>query len=88
MVFVFMGVIVICLRLLVYFFPNPAKNYITLKMGDFKSNIFEVFDLQGRKVLTGLLTSNQTNISISKLSKGTYTIGIQGQANKVVFVKE
>ncbi len=57
-------------------------------MDDFKSNIYEVFDLQGRKVLTGMLTSNQTNISISKLSKGTYTIGIQGQANKVVFVKE
>ena len=69
-------------------FPNPAKNYIILKMDDFKSNIYEVFDLQGRRVLSGMLTSNQTNISLSKLSKGTYTIGIQGQANKVVFVKE
>ena len=69
-------------------FPNPAKNYIILAMDDFKSNIYEVFDLQGRKVLTGLLTSNQTNISLSKLSIGTYTIGIQGQANKVVFVKD
>ncbi|MGB1729324.1 MAG: T9SS type A sorting domain-containing protein, partial [Crocinitomicaceae bacterium] len=59
-----------------------------LEMDDFKSNIYEVFDLQGRKVLTGMLTSNQTNISISKLSKGTYTIGIQGHTNKVVFVKE
>ena len=69
-------------------FPNPAKNYIILAMDDFKSNIYEIFDLQGRKVLTGMLTSNQTNISISKLSKGTYTIGIQGHTNKVVFVKE
>ena len=57
-------------------------------MDDFNYNIYEVFDLQGRKVLTGMLVSNQTSISISKLSKGTYTIGIQGQANKVVFVKE
>ena len=69
-------------------FPNPAKNYIILEMDDFKSNIYEVFDLQGRRVLSGMLVSNQTNISISKLSKGTYTIGIQGQENKVVFVKE
>ena len=69
-------------------FLNPAKNYIILAMDDFKSNIYEVFDLQGRKVLTGMLTSNQINISISQLSKGTYTIGIQGQANKFVFVKE
>ena len=69
-------------------FPNPAKNYIILEMDDFKSKIYEVFDLQGRKVLTGMLTSNQTNISISQLSKGTYTIVIQGQASKVVFVKE
>jgi hypothetical protein len=53
-------------------FPNPAKDFITVKTdGNIINNLIELYNLQGSKVLSTVLT-NGNKVNIEQLAKGAY----------------
>ena len=51
-------------------------------------NTFVIFDQQGREVMKGKLTGKKTEVSLGKLSKGAYSIQIEGNFKPSVVVKQ
>ena len=52
------------------------------------NNAFLIFDQQGRQVMKGKLTGKETEVSLGTLSKGSYTIQIEGHFKPAVIVKK
>ncbi|SFH87133.1 M1 family aminopeptidase [Halpernia frigidisoli] len=65
-------------------YPNPVKNSLNIS-GLKDSTAFEIYGIDGRKIKSGNYIPN-SNIDVSKLSKGFYLIKIIGQTFK--FIKE
>ncbi len=69
-------------------YPNPAKSTITIDLLSIDNSNIEVFDINGRKVLSQKLNANSNNINIDNLSSGVYLFKVnsdQGSAiSKVV----
>jgi hypothetical protein len=58
----------------VSFFPNPAKDMITLKYQTTKAIDVTVYNVLGAKVKSFTHSSNETSLNISDLEKGMYFI--------------
>ena len=58
--------------------PNPTTNLITIQSESLLNNKFKIYDQQGREVMNGKLTGKNTEVSLGKLSRGTYTIQVDG----------
>jgi len=71
---------------LVSIYPNPAKDFITVKAAEgFKIETIEIYDAIGKLMLT---KKDEKNIDISQLSKGVYSIKISSlETNKVIIKK-
>ncbi|MBL6660764.1 MAG: T9SS type A sorting domain-containing protein [Crocinitomicaceae bacterium] len=67
--------------------PNPSSNLISIQFENPMNNTFLIFDQQGRQVLKGKLTGKETQVSLVTLSKGSYTIQIEGHFKPAVIVK-
>ncbi len=65
--------------------PNPAKDYINLPYIFNKNTKYEVYDISGKKLLTGYHT-NGNKINIERLQKGIYFIKIANYTKK--FIKD
>lgn len=59
-------------------FPNPAENYLILDIGNknYSEMSYQVFNLDGKLMMTVKITSKQTNISLSGLSTSNYFIKV------------
>ena len=58
----------------VFLYPNPTSGYLNIKSEGATGNIgFEIYDIQGRKVLS---LGNVNSINLQNLSPGTYFIRI------------
>lgn len=73
---------------IVWVYPNPVSEYLNFELpGTYTKAVFELFDLQGRKLMTKEI-SNSERISIESLTNGlyVYTIDIDGhyQSSKLV----
>jgi len=68
--------------------PNPTSDLITIQSESPMNNSFIIFDQQGRQVMKGKLTGKDTEVSLGKLSRGSYTIQIEGNFKPAVIVKE
>ncbi|NJK97580.1 MAG: T9SS type A sorting domain-containing protein [Bacteroidales bacterium] len=55
-------------------YPNPAKNYITIKYNSAYPVRVELYNINGKKVMDELLQNE--NLDISKLPNGLYTLKI------------
>ncbi|MFB6320642.1 T9SS type A sorting domain-containing protein [Saccharicrinis sp. FJH54] len=66
----------ISLNFIVY--PNPATTNLTLDIVDFElSNlIFELFDVNGKILKIGKITTTRTNINITSLESATYLVKV------------
>jgi len=64
-------------------FPNPAAEYILIKTEVFTSE-YEIFNLMGRKVMSGILLSESTYLNISMLHAGMYILKIGKQAEVII----
>jgi plastocyanin len=54
-------------------FPNPATDFITVKISTAKSAIpYTIVDGSGKQILTGKLVTAETTISINQLAAGIY----------------
>jgi hypothetical protein len=72
------------------FYPNPAADFLFIDNIDGESLSSEVYDLQGRKLLSfEILSGDKPQINISDLEKGLYVLRVVGKVEKVcVFGKE
>lgn len=68
--------------------PNPAIDIISIKVEKNLNQSFSIFDQMGRQVLRGKLTGTETEVNLSALSKGIYTLKIEGNYQPVKIVKE
>jgi hypothetical protein len=73
-------------------YPNPARNNVTLKLANGqKEYSYQIIDMNGKQVKTGLIRSSESNIPIEKLRSGSYFIRLE-EGGKLLesirFVKE
>ena len=66
-------------------FPNPTSDFLTLKVQDYNNEVlsYNLLDEQGKLVLNEQITTQDTQISMSTLVRGSYFINIV-QANKKI----
>jgi len=72
--------------LLVY--PNPTSNNITIQGKEGMNQNFKIFDQMGREVISGKLNGISTEVNLSFLYKGIYTLKIEGNYQPAQIVKE
>ena len=69
-------------------YPNPTTNLITIQSESVLNNRFKIYDQQGREVMKGKLTGKNTEVPLGKLSRGTYTIQVDGNYKPAVIIKQ
>jgi hypothetical protein len=70
------------------FSPNPTSNSLTIKSEQMKNESFIIYDQLGRTVILGQLNGISTEVNLSSLSKGMYTLKIEGNYQPAQIVKE
>jgi hypothetical protein len=67
-------------------FPNPTTENLTLQISDYNNEklAFQLYDLQGKLLTSGLVTAQQTQINTASLPSATYFINVVNQENKKV----
>ena len=70
-------------------YPNPTENniVITNNLENGKNGILEIFDTNGKKVLSKNVIggeNDEINLDTTKLSKGVYIYKLNGQTNKFI----
>ena len=72
-------------------FPNPAKEYVDIRIdGDLNVTMMEVYDVYGKLVNTVNVIDNPTRINVSSLANGMYFVRVTTEAGSVTktFVKK
>ncbi len=69
-------------------YPNPTNNCITIKGEQNLNQSFSIYDQMGRLVFKGKLNGINTEVNLSTLSKGIYTLKIEGNYKPAQIVKE
>ena len=69
-------------------YPNPTSHSITIKGETNMNQPFQIFDQMGREVFKGKLTGAGTDVNLSSLTKGIYTLKIEGNYQPAQIVKE
>ena len=66
-------------------FPNPTSDFLTLKVQDYNNETlsFDLLDEQGKLVLNEQISTQDTQIAMSTLARGSYFINVL-QANKKI----
>ena len=64
-------------------FPNPSSEKISLDLGFVEIADLVIYDILGNEVMTILNYTNKSEIDISSLSIGTYTIQIQTSTGSI-----
>ena len=66
-------------------FPNPTSDFLTLKVQDYNNEAlsYNLLDEQGKLVLNEQITTQDTQIAMSTLARGSYFINIV-QTNKQI----
>ena len=72
-------------------FPNPAKDYITLKMPEELQNpTVDIFNIQGKVMKSFSVDKSQNQLDISYFFTGVYLVHIQSDKKHILkkFVKQ
>lgn len=65
-------------------FPNPANDYLEVIVDSEQSfNILELYDMQGRKVLSQELWNAKHRIDVTGLNKGTYILKVYSDGQQL-----
>jgi hypothetical protein len=67
-------------------FPNPTADILTLQINDYNNEklSYQLFDIQGKLLSNGQVTSQQTRINTASLPPAIYFIYVVTQENKQV----
>jgi hypothetical protein len=72
-------------------YPNPAKEYVDIRVdGDLNVKTMEVYDVYGKLLNTVIVTENPTRINVSGLANGMYFVRVSTEEGMVTktFVKK
>lgn len=60
-------------------YPNPATDYLTLSISEFKLSglSYQLFDMSGRLLFHEKITGSQTNIVMSQLGSASYLLVVK-----------
>ena len=58
-------------------FPNPASDFLSIFGFNIKGLPLEIYNLDGKRVLSTVIESNLEAIDVARLSSGTYILSIQ-----------
>ncbi|HYW94387.1 MAG TPA: T9SS type A sorting domain-containing protein [Bacteroidales bacterium] len=75
------------LNKLLFVYPNPTSDYLTLKVGKQagKGLRYQLLDVRGKLLETNEIDNSETSIDVSHLATGTYFLNVSNSKNKVVF---
>ena len=63
-------------------YPNPTTDFLILDVSEIEENYtYQVTDINGKQLNTGLINNTQTNLDFSSYVIGTYFIKLSGQDN-------
>ena len=67
-------------------FPNPTKDNLTLKIGDYNNEklSFRLYDMLGKLLSNGKIVTQETKIEMTNLPSTTYFVNVINQENKKV----
>jgi hypothetical protein len=65
-------------------YPNPCNGIFTVETLNQESSFYEVFDAYGRRITTGLLKEQKTNIDLTNFSKGIYFLRTKEGSKKMI----
>ena len=68
-------------------FPNPSSDEITIQRQMSDTELYSIFDQQGRLVKEGKLEGLHTSISIESFNTGTYLLKIAGIHKPAILIK-
>jgi hypothetical protein len=64
-------------------YPNPAKGIVNIDLGNITGDTtYELFDVQGRKVISKVSSSNFETLNVENLSEGIYMLTVQNGSAK------
>jgi len=63
-------------------YPNPATDYITIQAKNFDNAPFVMYDITGRKIISGTLNGTTTNVSA--LPAGVYTLKVGNNSFRLI----
>ena len=64
-------------------YPNPVSNNLTLTISNSIDNFgYNLYDFQGKLIIDGIILSEETTVSTSNLSIGTYFINVYNNQNQ------
>ena len=64
-------------------YPNPVSNNLTLTISNSIDNFgYNLYDFQGKLIIDGIILSEETTVSTSNLSVGTYFINVYNNQNQ------
>lgn len=66
------------------FFPNPAKNFITINYSGLYNSWINITDVLGKTVFKQRLNANYPTISVTNLPRGLYFVEIDGNIKKLI----
>ena len=69
-------------------YPNPTRGNVTISASSALTNGYVMYDQQGRVVLSGTLKGKHTSISLEQLSRGSYTIKVEGNYKPMMLIKD
>lgn len=67
--------------------PNPTTSFVTIKSSISLYEEFILFDSQGRKLFSGILSGLVTQIDLSKLDFGNYFLLIENQNSPIKIIR-
>jgi hypothetical protein len=70
----------------IHTYPNPTSSILTIEYSLNDDLLFELFSIEGKKVLQKVLTEKRSKLNMSQLSKGRYFVRIT--QNKKVFSQQ
>ena len=66
-------------------FPNPANDFITLKIsGEIQNTTVDILNIQGKTIKTFNLNNNETRMDVSSFPAGVYLVTIQSDENHFI----
>lgn len=68
-----------------YVFPNPTNNCINIQLDKtLIGSSYLIYDITGKKIMSGLINSENMSVDIGNLSSGTYLLKIDKHTFKVI----
>ena len=60
-------------------FPNPVDGILTIETANNSEYNYEIYDLRGELILTGMVNTYKSSLNISDLLPGMYLIKVADQ---------